>query len=279
MMEMKNLFSKCKLGILALVLSLGLFSGCVQRELPVLRIAHLCDPQLGFETGGYDDDVARLKKAVLQINELAPDMVVIAGDFVNDANDDEAIATFQQTIAQIKAPVLLTPGNHDLPDPVTDAGLQRYHSRFGADFRVIVCKGRCIISANSQMWREAPPEASLEHERLLREALQKAKKKRQPVIILTHIPPFVVSMDEDDAYFNLPKAKKEGILRQMNENGVIFWLAGHTHTTLQRSYDRITILNGETTSRNLDDHSLGFRLLTIYPDQSFDWEFISCELD
>jgi len=268
-----------KWGLFFLVFSIGILPRNLRSELPVLRIVQLCDPQLGFGLNGYDDDIARMKKAILQINELAPDLVVIAGDFVNDVNDDEAIFTFRELIAQIQTPVLLTPGNHDLPDPVTVEGLQRYHSRYGDDFKVISCKGRSIIAANSQMWREAPPEVSLQHDRLLREALQNAQKKGQPVVMVTHVPPFVEDIDEDDEYYNLPKAMREDILRLCDENGVFLWLAGHTHRTLQRRYNQITILNGETTSRNFDDHLLGFRLLTVYSEQSFDWNFFTCELE
>ena len=268
-----------KLGILFLVILLGILPRHVRCELPVLRIVQLCDPQLGFGINGYDDDVARLKKAIQQINELAPDLVVIAGDFVDDVTNDEAISTFQKLITQIQAPVLLSPGNHDLPDPVTVDGLQRYHSRYGEDFRLIACKGYCIIAANSQMWREAPPEVRLQHDRFLREALQNAKKKGQPVVMATHVPPFVEAIDEDDEYFNLPKTIRKDILRLCDENGVLFWLAGHTHRTLQHRHNQTTILNGETTSRNFDGHLLGFRLLTIYSEQSFDWDFFACEFN
>ena len=252
-------------------------SGDVSPEFPVLRVAQLCDPQLGFEIDKLDGDIVRLEKAVQKINELVPDMVVITGDLVNDPNDDEVVATFQKIIAQIKPSVLLTPGNHDLPDPVTTEGLQRYRSRFGEDFKVIECKGRCFISANSILWRGTPSEASVRHDRLLRDALQKAKEEGKPVVMLTHVPPFVLSVDEADGYYNLPKATREDILRLCNENGVILWLAGHTHKTAQRSHEQITLLNGETTSRNFDGHPAGFRLLTIHSDQSFDWDFISCE--
>ena len=275
---MKNILIPPLMGMFTAVITLVLIAGAVQQEeLPTLRIAQLCDPQLGFGADNVDGDIARLKMVVQKINELAPDVVVIAGDFVNDPNNDEVVAAFQKIIAQLKVPVLLTPGNHDLPDPVTPAGLQRYRSRFGEDFKVMECKGRCIISANSQMWREAPPDESVRHDRSLRDALQEAKKKGQPVVMLTHVPPFVSSVDEADEYYNLPKAKREEILRLCGENGGIFWLAGHTHTTVKRGYEQITLLNGETTSRNFDGHQAGFRLLTIHADQSFDWEFIACE--
>ena len=281
---MKHLFCQSKSVLLVITLMLGVLSESVlnaQEELPVFQIAHLCDPQLGFGVNGngYEDDLARLKKAVLRVNELMPDMVVVAGDMVNDVNNDEAAAAFQEAMALLKMPVVPTPGNHDLPDPVTADGLQRYRSRYGEDFRVIECKGRCLVSANSQLWREAPGEEIVRHERLLRDALQKAKTKKQPVIMLTHVPPFVATVDEADEYFNLPQAKREEILRLCDEHGVFLWLAGHTHKTARRSYQRITLLNGETTSRNFDGHPPGFRLLTIHSDQSFDWDFISCEPD
>lgn len=249
----------------------------VSQEFPVFRVAQLCDPQLGFGANELDGDIARLEKAVQKINELAPDMVVIAGDLVNDPNNDEVVATFQKIMASIKPPVLLTPGNHDLPEPVTTTGLQRYRSRFGEDFKVIECKGRCLISVNSILLRGAPSEENARHDRLLHDALKKAKEKGQPVVLLTHVPPFVTSADEADGYYNLPKATREDILRLCHENGVILLLAGHTHQTAKRSHQQTTLLNGETTSRNFDGHQAGFRLLTIHHDQSFDWDFISCE--
>ena len=192
---------------------------------------------------------------------------------VNDI-EDETIFTFQHVIAYIKAPVLLTPGNNDLPT-VTTAGLQHYRDYFGRDFRVVECKGRCIISANSQLWwKEAPQEEVSFHDYLLLKTLRIAKNKEQPVVMVTHIPPFISSVDENDGYFNLPKTKRKEILTLCKENDVFLWLAGHTHTTSRRNYGPITLLNSETTSRNLDDRPLGFRLLTIFPDNSFDWEFI-----
>jgi 3',5'-cyclic AMP phosphodiesterase CpdA len=272
-MNRRNFINK---GLAAAATCCGLNSllqkiGCSQPS--VMTLVQLCDPQLGFGEDGFDADVARLEQAIRQINELAPDVVMVAGDMVNDVGDAQAIATVLEILARIKAPVVLTPGNHDLPDPVTAAGLQRYRSSFGKDFSTLKCKGRQIISANSQLWREAPPEESARHDQLLRDALQKAKKKGQPVILMTHVPPFVASADEADEYFNLPKSKRNELLRLCEDNGVIIWMAGHTHKTSQRSYKDIAILNGETTSRNFDNHPAGFRLLTVYPDNHFEWEF------
>ena len=244
----------------------------------ILRVAQICDTQLGGFVS-LDISAAVFQKAVRKINELAPDMVLFAGDMVNNISSDEEIATFKRICAQLKTPVLLTPGNHDLPEPVTAAGLEQYRSIFGEDFQAVECQGYCIISVNSSLWRSASEEDNSQHDGLLNAALRKAKKEGQPVIILSHVPPYAASIDEDDEYFNLPKAKRKDILRLFEENGVILWLCGHTHKTSQRNYGKITILNGESTSANFDDRPRGFRLLTVNPDQSFDWDFISCEPD
>ena len=279
---MKQLFASfVSIPVLCMAL---FFTSCKEKEEvsttgiypSALRIVQLCDPQLGYGEGGFDGDVANLEKAVMQINELTPDMVIITGDMVNDNNiEEETISTFHHVIAHIKAPVLLTPGNNDIPS-VTTAGLQYYRDHFGNDFRVVECKGRCIISANSQLWwkENAPQEEVSFQDYLLLKTLRTAKNREQPVVMVTHIPPFNSSAEEDDDYFNLPKSKRKEALDLCKENNVFLWLAGHTHTTSKRNYGPITILNGETTSRNFDGRPLGFRLLTIFPDNRFDWEFI-----
>ncbi|MDR1290476.1 MAG: metallophosphoesterase, partial [Planctomycetaceae bacterium] len=84
----------------------------------LLRIAQLCDPQLGFGKDGFDSDVKRFEQEVKQVNELSPDLVLIAGDMVNKV-DEKSVSAFKKILAKIQPPVILTAGNHDLPDPVT----------------------------------------------------------------------------------------------------------------------------------------------------------------
>jgi Icc-related predicted phosphoesterase len=255
---------------LLIVAALGVVAAALRGS--ELTVAHLCDPQLGF--GGFSADSARFEQEISQVNELSPDVVVIAGDMVNQITNELQVAAVLKLIAKIKPPVILTPGNHDLPDPVTVEGLARYRSVFGADFSTMECKGRLIVSANSQLWRQAPQEERDQQEQKLRNALQQAKEKGQPVIMLTHVPPFLKSVEEKDEYFNLPSALRRDVLRLCEDSGVLIWLAGHTHKTAQRTSGKITILNGETTSRNFDKHPFGFRLLTLHADSHFDWEFI-----
>jgi len=246
------------------------------QEQQVLRVAQICDTQLGGFVS-IDTSVAIFENAVRQINALAPDMVLIAGDMVDNINDDDEIEAFMRICARLQVPVLLTPGNHDLLEPVTVQGLAYYRSHFGDDFQVARCKGYCIVSINTSLWRSPPSEESSRHDSLLHDALQQAKTAGEPVVILSHAPPFVTSVDEDDEYYNLPIANREKTLRLFEESGVVFWIAGHLHKTLQRNFGQIAILNGESTCANFDGHPRGFRLLTVNSDRSFEWEFFTCE--
>jgi hypothetical protein len=56
------------------------------------------------------------------------------------------------------------------------------------------------------------------------------------------------------------------------KNKPILWLCGHNHRGEQHIFENIPVFVSEATS--ICHNSLGFRLLTLYPDKSFDWDFI-----
>jgi hypothetical protein len=78
------------------------------------RVALLAD----LHVGGYADDVARLRKIVAETNALAPDLVLLLGDYMNmmplggGRVPPEAIA---RELAGLRAPagILAVMGNHD----------------------------------------------------------------------------------------------------------------------------------------------------------------------
>ncbi len=255
---------------------LALAAGCVSKQeeerAQTLTLVHMCDPQLGFGLDGFDADVARFEQAVNQVNALAPDAVVIAGDMVN-AMTPEAIAAFRGTAAKIRSRLILSPGNHDLLEPVTPEGLKLYRDTFGDDFQTREIKDFLIVSANSQMWREAPPVETELHNWRLGDALVTAHTRGIPVIVVTHVPPFISDVDEPDEYFNLPEKIRRPLLDFSAANGAFLWLSGHIHKAAERSYGTIAILNGESTSNNFDGRPYGFRVLTVRPDRSWDWVF------
>jgi len=253
----------------------------------ILRIVQWCDPQLGFQIDyqiefqdNYQNGLAQQRRAVELINEIAPDALLIAGDMVHFPDNDNYINAFLDIVAQVdkSIPILFTPGNHDVCTPVTAESLQRYRSFFGDDLQTMERKGYSIISANSILLfglEGGVPEGVPEEERSLhtsrvKDALQNAKSKNQPIIAMTHYPPYRVEKHYD-------------IRELFVENGSFVWLSGHWHIPWRYTYYHpggvMEVLVGESTGANSDDFPLGFRLLTIYPDHSFDWDFIPLDYD
>jgi len=239
----------------------------------VLRIAHLCDPQIGFPRENLYLDLDEFKAEIENVNRLNPDLVVIAGDMVN-VPDSLHYSLFFDAVSALKAPLVYTPGNHDIYDPVTYSGLKRYRNLFGDDLRVIRIKGRTLISFNTQLFRTSPADEFASHRARLQAAVGQAVDAGGGLIIVSHIPPFVAGIDESEEYFNISLAYRRPLLDFFAANGAFLWLCGHTHKTHRNDYGPVTILNGETTSQNFDKRPKGFRLLTIAPDNTFTWEFI-----
>jgi predicted phosphodiesterase len=69
----------------------------------------------------------------------------------------------------------------------------------------------------------------------------------------------VKTPDEKENYYNIPSAKRMELLKLCKENGVVAFLAGHTHKLVVNEYKGIQLVNGETTSKNFDNRPMGFR--------------------
>lgn len=230
-------------------------------------------PQIGFGPDGLAADIATFEREIENVNALKPDLVVIAGDMVN-VPDSTHQQLFLQAAAKFAMPVVYTPGNHDIYAPATAEGIENYRRAFGPDFVVMPVKGRTLISFDTQLFSKAPAELIAAHRRQLDSAVEAAGQKGGGIIMLSHVPPFVVDVDEKEEYFNLPLADRRTLLDSFVRNGVFVWLCGHTHKTHRNDYGPIAILNGENTSCNFDGRPKGFRLLTIAPDNTFTWDFV-----
>lgn len=264
-------------GFLQGVASLGamqLFAGN-GGKLPPIRIAHCCDPQLGFGPVGkgkeaYKNDLARAEKEIEKVNELQPDICFFGGDMVNKWN--ELSQDWPRLLKRINVPWIVVPGNHDIPDDRNKTQRDLFTSVFGYVYTAQTVKGWRLIAANGQFER-APGRHPSYHAWRNRE-LEEAKKAGLPIIWLTHQPPFDRQPDEKDSYQNYPLATRHEFLDRCLDSGVRFFLAGHTHRTQNRTYWRTPLLNAETTSRNFDKRPHGFRMLEIPAEGPFKWEFV-----
>lgn len=242
---------------------------------PVITIAHCCDPQLGFGKGddSYNEDLKRLRKELVKIAEIKPDLVFFGGDMCNNRKDLKK--DWPSILKDIEAPCLFAPGNHDIPDPLKRADVDAFCEVFGAEYAAKTINGWKIIVVNSQYCRETEEKELYEKQAAwLQNEIEDAKKAGIPFMLGSHVPPFVKTLDEKDEYFNFPTKVRQDYLDYAIDSGMRFYLAGHTHTTLHRTYRDAPILNGETTCNNFDSHPFGFRLLKIDAQMNYEWNFV-----
>jgi 3',5'-cyclic AMP phosphodiesterase CpdA len=234
----------------------------------------MCDTQLGM--GGYEHDVMTFKLAVKQINSMKPDFVVICGDLVQKAND-KSFADFKAIKDGFVIPCHCAAGNHDVGNKPTAESLKHYRETIGKDYYSFENKGHTFIVANTQLWKAPLAGESEKHDAWFKKALEDAKAKNSPAVIVVHYPLFLKTPDEKENYYNLAQPKRQEILDLCEKNGVVALLAGHTHKQITNEYKGIQMVNGETTSKNFDKSPMGFRLWNVDGKRELSHEFVKLE--
>jgi len=217
--------------------------------------------------------VKTFELAVEQINALTPDFVLICGDLVGRAND-KSLADFNRIKSGFKIPCHCAAGNHDVGNKPTAASLKYYREKVGKDYYVLGHKGYTFLVANPQLWKAPLAGESEKHDAWFKSALESAKEKGSPVVVVTHYPLFVKAPGEEENYYNIEPAKRAELLALFEANGVVAMLAGHTHKLVVNDYKGIQMVNGETTSKNVDKRPMGFRMWTAREDEGLSHEFV-----
>lgn len=105
-----------------------------------LRLAHFSDIHIGKHPRREGGLVAPMERVVAEINQAAPDLVVLTGDLVENGGDEPWTDKARELLLNVQAPLLIVPGNHDyshypkvLHPDVPAAGwlhfARRFHSR------------------------------------------------------------------------------------------------------------------------------------------------------
>ena len=243
-------------------------------ENKTFTFVQLCDTQLGF--GGYEHDVKSFQQAVRQINALKPDFVVICGDLV-DTPDEKSFADFNKIKAEFNVPCYCASGNHDVGNVPTRKSLQTYRKVIGEDYYSFEHKGLTFVIVNTQLWKAPVEDESKKHDSWLEATLETAAGKGSRIFVVGHYPLFLKRPDEDEEYFNLPVAKRKELLSLFEARGVVAVLGGHTHELIVNQHKGIQLVNGETTSKNLDKRPFGFRVWHVTNSRPPKHDFVPLE--
>lgn len=255
-----------------MLLSFILFAGCADKPYVIVQIA---DAQMGFmaadvsqrEGTDYVNDltyeVNYLRKAVAQINEIEPDVVVFTGDQVNRPLDTEQWEAFADVIEEIDPDVKLfhIPGNHDVLISEGMVDSTPFTSRYKDD-RFIHCdRGVRIVGINSNLIKYDDPQ---EEAQLLwiKDALRK-NDDAEVSILFSHHPFFLNDIEEDDGYFQIQKSKRPAYLDLFTDMDVNALYAGHLHNNSYGSYKGIPVSTTTSVAFQIGDAQPSVRVITV----------------
>jgi 3',5'-cyclic AMP phosphodiesterase CpdA len=244
-----------------------------QQATPPFSFIQLSDPQFGFFNNDIDfpQETANFEFAVANVNRLKPDFVVITGDLINKPLDPVQMAEYDRIRKRIDAsiPVYEMPGNHDIENAPTPATLAAYRARYGQDRYVFRHKNLLGLVLNSTVIH-TPDNVQGElatQDAWIRTELGKARTSgARHTVVFQHHPWFLAKADEDDQYFNIPRARRDPLLALFREAGVKTLISGHYHQNAVASDGGFDAIVTGAVGRPLGGSQSGFRIFVVTDD-------------
>jgi serine/threonine-protein phosphatase CPPED1 len=228
------------------------------------------DPQFGMYDSdkGFTKETELYEKAVVKINRLHPEFVVITGDLVNNKDDKSQIAEFKRITAEIdhSIPVWYSPGNHDIGQSPSQNDIDNFISNYGYDRFSFSHKNCLFIGLNSCIIKSGTPGLEQVQFDWLRKELSKAGNANH-IILFSHYPFFMNVYDEPEEYSNIPLATRNRYLGLFKEYKVDAVFAGHLHRNLTASYGQMQMITTSAVGKPLDKTPSGFRIIKVYADK------------
>ncbi|MDF2232512.1 metallophosphoesterase [Albimonas sp. CAU 1670] len=197
-----------------------------------MRIAQITDSHIVAPGTLWKDRVdmaAGLAAAVARLNEIAPDLVVHTGDVV-DGGGEAQYGLAAEILSELKAPLRLLPGNHDLRDRMRAAfGRQVALSdgpflNFAEEAEGLTILGLDTIEEGQTAGRLCAERAAWLRERLAR---------GRPALVFAHHPPCPLGLPFMDRFtFRGSELAAEAI----QGRGVLRIATGHVHAAVERHW-------------------------------------------
>jgi 3',5'-cyclic AMP phosphodiesterase CpdA len=205
-----------------------------------------------------------LEKAVLEINRLKPDFVVITGDLVNDPENELQISEFKRIVTKIHSgiPVFLTPGNHDIGMIPDSLNINRYIANYGYDRFSFKHKGFRFIGFNSSLIKFNTPYFEPGQYEWIKKELSRSKRAGH-TILFCHYPFFIRSYDEPENYSNIGMTNRKKYLTLFEENKADAIFSGHLHDDAYAKFGEMELFTTSPIGKPHGTISSGLRLVKI----------------
>jgi hypothetical protein len=192
-----------------------------------------------FPTNARANGRARYVMAEIGALDPAPEFVVHLGDIVHPMPGlpvfAEAARRFKDIASQLKMPLHLVPGNHDVGDKAVDwmpadivcaDYLENYRKTFGKDYYAFDCGPLRLIVIDTLLLNSGLPQEG-EMRQWLETELTGSTGKR--CFLFMHYPPFVLSPEERSTYDNIDQPGRAWLLELVRKHEVEGLFAGHVH--------------------------------------------------
>lgn len=196
-----------------------------------MRIVQITDTHLSPAKSHFNSNWSPL---VAWVEQQKPDLIIHTGDLTVDGADVETDLIFcRDRIAELPAPVLSLPGNHDighLPgshQPVNPLRLARWRTHFGPDYWAKGFGDWRIIGLNSLI---IGADSTEEEEQFQWLEAELNNSDGKPVAVFAHKPVFVDAPNEGDTgYWGISPAPRQRLYDLFKAHNVKLHASGHLH--------------------------------------------------
>lgn len=230
-----------------------------------MKIIQLSDLHFGTEE---DSSVEQLKAAIA---DMAPDMVIVSGDFTQSATTHE-YKNAKHFMDALPCPTLSVPGNHDIPGFDLWERFMRPYDKY----KTYIDDNLCPFFENDQVvilglnsarrmlphWNWANGAISAEQINMLHSRIQE-DEDRWTILVLHHPIHKIDEMPLDVTVFGGKKA-----MRAIEDHNIDLVLTGHIHhasvTTRGDQDHQTTYISASTAlSSRLRDQENGFNVIDL----------------
>jgi predicted MPP superfamily phosphohydrolase len=218
-----------------------------------------------------------LQQALEEINDIGVDFIFHGGDLIESAGNTEQFDLFD-AVMKPAVPWYPIAGNHDIGSKADarqdkiDLWLERGYGRgsYNREYYGFVHKSAAFFVLNTLAQTSSDPLVRWRFEDQLYEMdTFFAANSNVPVkVVCGHVPLFVDSSDEADAYFNIEKPYREKIITLMEKHGVHNYLAGHCHIDKVATKGDMTVYINTSLSFQLGTgNRRGFYIFSVAQDE------------
>jgi predicted alpha-1,2-mannosidase len=219
-----------------------------------------------------------LAQALRHISSSGSRFVLLGGDIIEESNNTAQYALFDAAM-KTSLPWYPMPGNHDIGTEPSAIRMDNINAWIGRGYGrgdhnrefygILVDSLAAFFVLNTQASLSSDPAVRARADEQLAEmdSFFTAHASARQKFVCSHVPLFIQSRNEADAYFNIPTAYRNRIMRLMDKHGVKIYLAGHRHEDGVARSGGITVYSQTALSFQLGTaNRRGYYVFTVTPD-------------